>query len=69
MSAKSWIIPYLGTATGLGFTIITFLTGVDVNPTHVDLLDYVLYLTLGSGAVGAANSGFKKYQDYKNKKD
>lgn len=65
MSAKSWIIPYLGTATGLGFTIITFLTGVDVNPTHVQLLDYVIVLTLGSGAIGAANSGYKKYQEYK----
>lgn len=67
MSAKSWIIPYLGTATGLGFVIISFLSGVDVNPSHVQLLDYLLYLTLGSGSIGAANKGFKMYQEFKNK--
>lgn len=67
MSAKSWIIPFLGTAVGVGFTLITFITGQEVNSTHVQLLDYLLYLTLGSGAVGMANAGFTKYTAYKNK--
>ena len=67
MSAKSWIIPYLGTAVGVGFTIITFITGQEINPTHVSMLDYLLYLTLGSGAIGAANAGYTKYSAYKSK--
>jgi len=65
MSVKSWIIPFLSTAVGLGFVAITFLTGVDVNPTHVQMLDYLLVLALGSGAVGATNAGFKRYQEFK----
>jgi len=67
MSAKSWIIPYLGTAVGIGFTIITFVTGTEINETHVELLNYLLYLTLGSGAIGAANAGFKRYKEYRGK--
>ena len=65
MSFKSWIIPFLSTAIGLGFVAINFITGVDVNPTHVQMLDYLLVLTLGSGAVGATNAGFKRYQEFK----
>ena len=65
MSFKSWIIPFLSTGIGLGFVAITFLTGVDVNDTHVQLLDYVLVLALGSGAIGASNAGFKRYQEFK----
>ncbi len=67
MSFKSWLIPMLSTFTGVGFTIFSFVTGQEVNSTHVQLLDYLLYLTLGSGAVGAANSGWKKYSEYKAK--
>lgn len=65
MNIKSWIIPFLSTAIGLGFVVITFLTGVDVNETHVQLLDYVLVLALGSGAIGASNAGFKRFQQFK----
>lgn len=65
MSFKSWIIPFLSTAIGLGFVGISFVTGIDVNSTHVQLLDYLLVLTLGSGAIGASTSGFKKYKEFK----
>lgn len=65
MSVKTWIIPFLSTAIGLAFVAINFLTGVDVNPTHVELLDYLLILTLGSGAIGASNAGYKRYTDFK----
>ncbi len=65
MSVKSWIIPFLSTAVGIGFVAITFLTGVDVNDTHVKMLDYLLVLALGSGAVGATNAGFKRYKEFK----
>lgn len=65
MSFKSWLIPLLSTFTGVGFTIFSFVTNQEVNETHVKLLDYLLYLTLGSGAVGMANAGFTKYTAYK----
>lgn len=65
MSVKSWIIPFLSTGIGLGFVAVNFITGVDVNSTHVQLLDYLLVLTLGSGAVGTANAGFKRYSEFK----
>ena len=65
MSVKSWIIPFLSTAIGLAFVGISFVSGVEVNETHVQMLDYLLILTLGSGAVGATNAGFKRYQEFK----
>jgi len=65
MSVKSWIIPFLSTGIGLGFVIMSFLSGQDVNESHVQLLDYVLILTLGSGAIGASTSGFKRYKEFK----
>lgn len=65
MSFKSWVIPYLATAIGLAFVGINFVFGYDVNETHVELLEYLLVLTLGSGAIGAGNAGFKRYQAYK----
>lgn len=66
MSVKSWIIPFLSTAIGLGFVAVTFVTGVEVNETHVQLLDYLVILTLGSGAIGASSAGFKRYKEFKN---
>jgi len=66
MSVKSWIIPFLSTAIGLSFVAISFLTGVIINETHVQLLEYLLVLTLGSGAIGASSKGFKRYQEFKN---
>jgi len=66
MSFKSWIIPFLSTAVGLGMVISSFVFGTDINPTHVSMLDYLLVLTLGSGAIGASSKGFKKYQEFKN---
>lgn len=66
MSFKSWIIPFLSTGIGLGFVAISFLSGQDVNESHVQLLDYLLVLTLGSGAIGASNAGFKRYKEFKN---
>jgi len=65
MSVKSWIIPFLSTAIGLAFVGITFVTGQEVNETHVQLLDYLVILTLGSGAIGASNAGFKRYKEFK----
>jgi len=65
MSAKSWLITALPILVGVGLTLVTFVTGVDVNPTHTQLLDYLLVLGLGSGAIGSANAGYKKYVDYK----
>ncbi len=67
MSFKSWIIPFLSTGIGLAFVSINFVFGYDINETHVQMLDYLLVLTLGSGAVGASNAGFKRYAEFKNK--
>jgi len=63
--SKSWIIPYLSTGIGLGFVLISFVSGVDINETHVQLLDYLVILALGSGAIGATNKGFKRYTEFK----
>lgn len=65
MSLKTWIIPFLSTAVGLSFVIISFATGIEINETHVQMLDYLLVLTLGSGAIGASSKGFKRYQEFK----
>ncbi len=65
MSVKSWIIPFLSTGIGLGFVVINFITGVEIVESHVQLLDYLLVLTLGSGAIGASNAGFKRYKENK----
>ena len=65
MSVKTWIIPFLSTGIGLGFVVMSFLSGQDVNATHVQLLDYILVLTLGSGAIGASTVGFKRYKEFK----
>ncbi len=65
MSLKGWIIPYISFGVGIGFTAITFLTGEPVNETHWKLLDYIIVMTLGSGAIGATKKGFEKYQEYK----
>ena len=65
MSVKTWLIPFLSTGIGLGFVLVSFVTGVDVNQTHVQLLDYLVILTLGSGAIGATTTGFKKYKEFK----
>ncbi len=66
MSVKSWIIPFLSTGIGLSFVLFNFFSGIDVNESHVQLLDYLLVLTLGSGAIGASNAGFKRYKENKN---
>lgn len=66
MNLKSWIIPYLSTAIGLGFVIVSFVNETQINETHVQMLEYLLVLTLGSGAVGMANKGFKRYTEFKN---
>lgn len=66
MSLKGWVIPYLSMAIGLGFVGLSFVSGQDVNSTHVQLLDYLLVMTLGSGAIGASKKGFEKYQEFKN---
>lgn len=63
----SWLLPVLPMVVGLSFTVITFVTGEAVNETHVQLLDYLLVSTLGTGAIGAAKSGHSKYTEYKNK--
>jgi hypothetical protein len=63
----SWILPVLPMAVGVGFTLITFITGESVNETHVQLLDYLLVSTLGTGAIGAAKAGHSKYTEYKAK--
>ena len=65
MSVKTWIIPFLSTGIGLGFVVMSFLSGQDVNSTHVQLLDYILVLNLGSGAIGASTVGFKRYKEFK----
>lgn len=66
MNHKSWIIPYLSMIVGIGFTVYSFATGIQITEAHVSMLNYLLMLTLGSGAVGMANKGFKRYTDYKN---
>ena len=69
MSFKSWIIPFLSTAIGLGMVIGSFVFGIEVNETHVEMLNYLLVLTLGSGAICASNAGFKRYKEFKNNPD
>ena len=49
----------------LGMVISSFVFGTDINETHVAMLDYLLVLTLGSGAIGASSSGFKRYKEFK----
>lgn len=66
MNHKSWIIPYLSMIVGVGFTVYSFATGIEITDAHVSMLNYLLMLTLGSGAVGMANKGFKRYTEYKN---
>lgn len=65
MSFKSWIIPFLSTAIGLGMVIGSFVFSVDITETHVQMLNYLLVLTLGSGAIGASTSGYKRYKEFK----
>jgi len=65
LSLKGWIIPYISFAVGIGFTAITFLTGNEINETHYRLLDYIIVMTLGSGAIGATKKGYEKYVDFK----
>ncbi len=67
MSLKSWIIPLASTIIGLGFVVFSFISGIEVMESHSNLLDYLLVLTLGSGAIGATNKDFKKYQEFRNK--
>jgi len=61
----SWLMPLLPMFVGVGFTLITFITGTDINDTHVQLLDYLMVTSLGGGAIGAAKAGHSKYQKYK----
>jgi len=63
--SKSWLIPYLSTAIGLGFVVISFVSGTEINESHVQMLDYLVVLTLGSGAIGMTNKGFKRYTEFK----
>ena len=67
MSFKSWLMPVLPMIIGLSFTVVTFVTGVEVTESHVHILDYLLVLTLGTGAIGAGKSGFKKYSEFRSK--
>ncbi len=69
MSLKAWLIPMLSTFTGIGFTIFSFYTGEVVTESQIRLLDYLLVMTLGSGAIGATKKGFKEYQAYKSIKE
>lgn len=68
MSAKSWLITAVPMIVGVGFTVITMVTGQEVPETYSHLLDYLLVQSLGSGAIGAANKGYQKYQEYKKSK-
>jgi len=67
MSVKGWIIPYLSMIVGVGFTAFTFITGNEVTPSQYQMLEYLLFLTLGSGAIGAGKKGFEKYNEYRTK--
>ena len=65
MSIKGWIIPYLSFGVGLGFTVFTFVTNQEISESQYKLFEYLILMTLGSGAIGATKSGFSKYQEYK----
>lgn len=67
MSLKSWLMPVLPMVIGLGFTIFSFITNQQVTDNEVRLLDYLLGLTLGTGAIGAAKKGHEAYIAYKSK--
>jgi len=64
MSFKSWIIPYVSFAVGIGFTVYSFVTGNPVDESMFRFIDYLIVMTLGSGAIGATNAGYKKYQEF-----
>ena len=66
MSLKSWIIPYVSFAVGIGFTAYSFISGNPVDDSMFRFIDYLIIMTLGSGAIGATKSGYDKYQEYKN---
>lgn len=66
MSFKSWIIPFLSFGVGISFTVFSFVTGQEITESQYKLFEYLILMTLGSGAIGATKSGFNKYQEYKN---
>ena len=61
-------MPILPTLIGVGFTIYTFISGNPITDSEVKVLDYLLYTTLGTGAIGAAKAGHERYVQYKEKK-
>jgi len=65
LSFKSWVIPFLSAGVGIGFTLFSFVTGQEITESQFQLFNYLIMLTLGSGAIGATNKGFKSYQEYK----
>jgi len=67
LSVKAWLMPILPMVIGLAFTVITFVTDVTITDSHVQLLNYLLMLTLGTGSIGVANKGFKQYNEYRKK--
>jgi hypothetical protein len=65
LSFKSWVIPFLSAGVGIGFTLFSFVTGQEITESQYKLFEYLILMTLGSGAIGATKSGFSKYQEYK----
>jgi len=65
MSFKGWVIPFLSAGVGIGFTVFSFATGQEITESQYKLFEYLILMTLGSGAIGATKSGFSKYQEYK----
>jgi len=65
MSFKGWVIPFLSAGVGIGFTIFSFVTGQEITESQYKLFEYLILMTLGSGAIGATKAGYSKYTDYK----
>jgi hypothetical protein len=52
---------------GLSFTVYSFVSGNPVTGDEEKLINYLLTLTLGTGAIGAAKKGHELYLSYKPK--
>lgn len=54
---KSWFMAGLPLLFAIGFMIYSLVTGQDVTPAQLEIIDKLTVLGLGSGAIGAAKAG------------
>lgn len=54
---KSWFMAGLPLLFAIGFSIYALVSGHDVTPGQLDIIDKLTVLGLGSGTIGAAKAG------------